>query len=146
MANYLLHAHDTDTHEKPPSRNPLVRFQRGFEAGFDKFRAGYRGLLDMALAHRGVFVAGFLAFVGASFLLVPFLGRNFFPAVDTGQILMHGRPQVGTRVEESSSQCADIQKASRRLIPADQLDTIVDNIGMPISGINMTYNNTGVIG
>ncbi len=78
MANYLLHAHDMDAHEKPPSRNPLVRFQRGFEAGFDKFRAGYRGLLDMALAHRGVFVAGFLAFVGASFLLVPFLGRNFF--------------------------------------------------------------------
>ncbi len=146
MANYLLHAHDTDAHEKPPSRNPLVRFQRGFEAGFDKFRAGYRGLLDMALAHRGVFVAGFLAFVGASFLLVPFLGRNFFPAVDTGQILMHVRTQVGTRVEESSSQFADIQKAIRRLIPPDQLDTIVDNIGMPISGINMTYNNTGVIG
>lgn len=140
MANYLLHAHDTDAHEKPPSRNPLVRFQRGFEAGFDKFRAGYRGLLDMALAHRGVFVAGFLAFVGASFLLVPFLGRNFFPAVDTGQILMHVRTQVGTRVEESSSQFADIQKAIRRLIPPDQLDTIVDNIGMPISGINMTYN------
>lgn len=146
MANYLLHAHDTEAHEKPPSRNPLVRFQRGFEAGFDKFRAGYRGLLEMALAHRAVFVGGFLAFVGASFLLTPFLGRNFFPAVDTGQILMHVRTQVGTRVEESSSQFAEIQKAIRKLIPASQLDTIVDNIGMPISGINMTYNNTGVIG
>ncbi|WP_315832115.1 efflux RND transporter permease subunit [Bradyrhizobium prioriisuperbiae] len=146
MANYLLRAHDTDAHDKPPSRNPLVRFQRGFEAGFEKFRAGYRGLLEMALAHRAVFVGGFLAFVGVSFLLTPFLGRNFFPAVDTGQILMHVRTQVGTRVEESSSQFADITKAIRKLIPASQLDTIVDNIGMPISGINMTYNNTGVIG
>lgn len=146
MANYLLHAHDTHENGKPPSRNPLVRFQRGFEAGFERFRAGYKGLLEMALVHRGVFVVGFLAFVAASFLLTPFLGRNFFPAVDTGQILMHVRAQVGTRVEESASQFADIQKAIRKLIPSDQLETIVDNIGMPISGINMTYNNTGVIG
>jgi multidrug efflux pump subunit AcrB len=148
MANYLLRPHDQheEGHVAAPSRNPLVRFQRGFEAGFEKFRAGYRGLLELVLVHRGVFVVGFLAFIAASFLLTPFLGRNFFPAVDTGQILMHARTQVGTRVEESASQFADIQKAIRRLIPADQLDTIVDNIGMPISGINMTYNNTGVIG
>jgi multidrug efflux pump subunit AcrB len=147
MANYLLRAHDL-RHDAnaAPSRNPLVRFQRGFEAGFEAFRNGYRGLLADVLTHRGVFAAGFLAFVAASFLLTPFLGRNFFPAVDTGQILMHVRTQVGTRVEESASQFADIQKAIRRLIPSDQLDTLVDNIGMPISGINMTYNNTGVIG
>ena len=88
----------------------------------------------------------FLAFVAASFLLVPFLGRNFFPSVDTGQILMHVRGQVGTRVEESSNQFAEIQKTVRRLIPPDELATMVDNIGMPISGINMAYNNTGVIG
>jgi multidrug efflux pump subunit AcrB len=147
MANYLLKAHDVHHgEERAPSRNPLVRFQRGFEARFEKIRAGYRDLLVMALGRRGVFVAGFLVFVAASFLLTPFLGRNFFPSVDTGQILMHVRTQVGTRVEESASQFADIQKAIRKLIPADQLDTIVDNIGMPISGINMTYNNTGVIG
>src|SRR5438876_11847661 len=100
MANYLLQPH---THHEggspPPSRNPLVRFQRGFEARFERIRGGYRGLLAMALAHRPTFVIGFLGFVVVSFLLVPFLGRNFFPAVDAGNILMHVRTQVGTRVE-----------------------------------------------
>lgn len=146
MAKYLLSAHDLHHGEAPRSRNPLVRFQRAFEAGFERVRTGYRGLLTMALAHRGVFVAGFAGFVAVSFLLTPFLGRNFFPAVDTGQILMHVRSQVGTRVEETAAQFADIQKAIRALIPPTQLDTVVDNIGMPISGINLTYNNTGVIG
>ena len=145
MARYLLHPHEGGDHHAP-SRNPLVRFQRGFEAGFERFRSGYRRQLSMALRHPGVFAGGFMAFVVASFLLSPYLGRNFFPSVDTGQILMHVRAQVGTRVEETSSQFADIQKVIRRLIPADQLDAIVDNIGVPISGINMTYNNTGVIG
>jgi multidrug efflux pump subunit AcrB len=148
MANYLLKPQDAHAEgdAKPRSRNPLVRFQRGFEARFEKIRAGYRDLLGVVLRHRPVFVISFLAFVAASFLLVPFLGRNFFPSVDTGQILMHVRAQVGTRVEESSNQFADIQKAVRRLVPADELATMVDNIGMPISGINMAYNNTGVIG
>jgi multidrug efflux pump subunit AcrB len=148
MANYFLKPHSAhgEAHDTPPPRNPLLRFQRGFEARFEKIRAGYRGLLAGALRHRPAFVISFLAFVAASFLLVPFLGRNFFPSVDTGQILMHVRAQVGTRVEESSNQFAEIQKAIRRLIPPDELATIVDNIGMPISGINMAYNNTGVIG
>jgi multidrug efflux pump subunit AcrB len=145
MARYLLHAHE-ETGHLPPSRNPLVRFQRGFEAGFERFRTGYRDVLSMALAHRRMFAVVFLGFVAGSFLLVPYLGRNFFPVVDTGQILMHVRTQVGTRVEQTASQFADIQKTIRGLIPPDQLDTIVDNIGVPISGINMTYNNTGVIG
>jgi len=150
MAKYMLHAHPHDEHGNPipppPSRNPLVRFQRGFEAAFERARAGYANLLEMALGHRAVFVAGFLAFVAVSFLLVPFLGRNFFPAVDTGQILLHVRNQVGTRVEETANRLADIQKVIRQIIPPDQIETIADNIGMPISGINMTYNNTGVIG
>ncbi len=92
-----------------------------------------------------MFVIGFLCVVGASFALVPFLGRNFFPAVDAGNILMHVRTQVGTRVEETANQLADVQKAIRKLIPGE-IETLTDNIGMPISGINMTYNNTGVIG
>lgn len=149
LANYLLHAHNVHEERQaaaPRSRNPLVRFQRGFETRFENVRGGYRGVLIMALRHRALFVTGFMAFVAASFLLVPLLGRNFFPAVDTGQILMHVRTQVGTRVEESASQFADIQRAIRRLIPPDELGTMVDNIGMPVSGINMTYNNTGVIG
>jgi multidrug efflux pump subunit AcrB len=147
MAKYLLHPHVHHAEgEQPRSRNPLVRFQRGFEAGFERFRAGYSDLLALALAHRPTFVIGFLGFVGLSFLLVPYLGQNFFPSVDAGQILMHVRTQVGTRVEESANQFAEVQKVIRKIIPSDQIETIADNIGMPISGINMTYNNTGVTG
>jgi multidrug efflux pump subunit AcrB len=147
MAMYLLKPHQ---HEHgavlPPTRNPLVWFQRGFEARFESFRSGYRDLLTLALRHRPTFVIGFLAFIGASFVLVPYLGQNFFPSVDAGQVLMHVRTQVGTRLEESANQFADIQKAIRKIIPPDQIETMTDNIGMPISGINMTYNNTGVMG
>jgi multidrug efflux pump subunit AcrB len=150
MAKYLLHKHARDEHgepsEKPRTRNPLLMFQRGFEARFEKFRAGYHALLEMALGHRRMFVMCFLGFVGLSFLLVPFLGRNFFPSVDTGQILIHVRTQIGTRVEETANRLADIQKVIRQVIPSEQIETMADNIGMPISGINLTYNNTGVIG
>ncbi len=148
MAKYLLqpHMHHAEGEGPPPSRNPLVRFQRGFEAQFQRIRNGYRDLLSLAMQGRAIFAIGFLAFVGASFLLVPFIGRNFFPLVDTGSILMHVRTQIGTRVEESANQFADVQKAIRKIIPSAEIDTLADNIGMPISGINMTYNNTGVIG
>jgi multidrug efflux pump subunit AcrB len=152
MANYLLHPHAPHTgmhgHDGPlpPSRNPLVRFQRAFEAGFERVRAVYFELLTLAIGHRKVFVTGFLVFVFASFALAPFLGRDFFPAVDAGQILIHARAQVGTRVEETANRFADIEKAIRQIIPPDQLDTMVDNIGFPVSGINMAYNNTGTIG
>ncbi|MGC2178632.1 MAG: efflux RND transporter permease subunit [Bradyrhizobium sp.] len=147
MAMYLLKPHQ---HEHgaalPPTRNPLVWFQRGFEARFERFRNGYRDLLMLALRHRPTFVIGFLGFIAASFVMVPYLGQNFFPSVDAGQILMHVRLQVGTRLEESANQFTDIEKAIRKIIPPDQIETMADNIGMPISGINMTYNNTGVMG
>jgi multidrug efflux pump subunit AcrB len=148
MAKYLLqpHLHRAEGEVRPASRNPLVKFQRGFEARFERVRAGYRDLLSLAMQRRPVFVIGFLGLVGVSFLLVPYLGRNFFPAVDAGAILMHVRTQVGTRVEESANQFADVQKAIRKIIPPAEIETLADNIGMPISGINMTYNNTGVIG
>jgi multidrug efflux pump subunit AcrB len=152
LANYLLkpHAPHTDMHgldgPLPRSRNPLVRFQRGFEARFERFRLGYRELLMMAMSRRPLFVTGFLLFVVASFALAPFLGRDFFPTVDAGQILMHARLRVGTRVEESANQFAEIQKAIRAIIPPHELATVVDNIGLPVSGINMTYNATGTIG
>ena len=152
MANYLLkpHAPHTDMHglngPLPRSRNPLVRLQRGFEAAFERFRLGYRELLTLALSRRPVFVLGFLGVVVASFALTPFLGRDFFPTVDAGQILMHARVRVGTRVEETANQFADIQKAIRQIIPAKDIATMVDNIGFPVSGINMTYSGTGTIG
>jgi multidrug efflux pump subunit AcrB len=146
MAKYLLQQHEHHEGGPPPSRNPLVWFQRGFEHRFEQIRAGYRDLLMFALRARAVFVIGFLCFIASSFLLVPYIGRNFFPAVDTGSILMHVRTQVGTRIEETANQFADVQKVIRKIIPASEIETLADNIGMPISGINMTYNNTGVIG
>ena len=144
LAKYLLHKHEHD--HGPPSRNPLIRFQRGFERGFERLRHGYQSTLTAALSRRGAFVILFLAFIGASLTLVPSLGRNFFPFVDAGQILLHARAQVGTRVEDSSNLFARIEDAIREIIPPEELETIVDNVGMPVSGINMAYNNTGVLG
>ncbi|MGY3229029.1 CzcA family heavy metal efflux pump [Luteibacter sp. HA06] len=149
MAKYLLHPHSHDDPHgegKKPSRNPLVRFQRGFEKRFEAIRASYHGLLELALQHRKVFTIGFMAFVVLTFALVPMLGRNFFPAVDSGQILMHVRAPVGTRVEESARIFAQVTNSVRRIIPKEELGTIVDNMGLSSSGINNTYNNTGTIG
>ena len=106
----------------------------------------YRNLLARALAQRKVFLIGFVCVVGLSFGLLPFIGSNFFPAVDSGQLLMHVRVPVGTRVEETASHFARIEKAIRRVIPAEEITTLVDNIGLPPSNINLTYNNTGVMG
>ncbi|MDR3386321.1 MAG: efflux RND transporter permease subunit [Rudaea sp.] len=152
MAKYLLqkHAPHVDDHgnviDAPASNNPLVRFQRGFEARFIRMRAGYHDLLRLAIEHRKVFVAGFLTFVVASFLLLPFVGRNFFPKVDGGQILMHARAPIGTRVEETAARFAEVQKAIREIIPQDEMSAMVDNVGSYISSINTIYNNTGTIG
>ncbi|MDB6010079.1 MAG: transporter [Gammaproteobacteria bacterium] len=152
MAKYLLrvHAAHVDEHgnviEPPPSKNPLVRFQHAFEAGFVRLRAGYHDLLGLAIEHRKVFVAGFLGFVAVSFLLAPFLGRNFFPQVDGGQMLLHVRAPVGMRIEETAARFADVEKAIREVIPPNQVADIVDNIGTYLSSLNTIYNNTGTIG
>jgi multidrug efflux pump subunit AcrB len=148
MANYLLKPHRSHLEDgaRAASRNPLVRVQQAFEAGFEHVREGYHGVLELALGRRPAFIVGFLAFVAASFLLTPFLGRDFFPSVDTGQILMHARLRVGTRVEESAKQFAEIEAVIRTVIPPTELAALVDNVGMPVSGINLTYSNTGVIG
>jgi multidrug efflux pump subunit AcrB len=148
LASYLLRgqvqhgAHD----DAEPARNPLVRFQRGFEYRFEQVRSGYRDLLDVALGLRWIFVIGFLIVVAASFALVPFLGRNFFPTVDGGQIKLHLRAQTGTRIEETAKLCDEVERSVRQIIPPGELDNIVDNIGLPISGINMAYGNSGTIG
>lgn len=152
LAKYLLkpHAPHTDMHGNddalPPSRNPLVRFQRRFEHRFEQVREGYRELLTAALANRKRFLLGFAAVVALSFALVPFLGANFFPTVDSGQILMHVRVPVGTRVEETAVRFSRIEQAIREVIPGEEIDTMVDNIGLPPSPTNLTYNNTGVMG
>ncbi|CAD6555295.1 efflux RND transporter permease subunit [Paraburkholderia metrosideri] len=147
MAKFLLKQHVPGEHEhESTSAGPLGRFQRGFEARFEKVRAKYHGLLELALTHRRAFVTGFLGFVALSFALVPFLGRNFFPTVDAGQILMHVRAPVGVRVEKTAQIFANVEGAIRQIIPPDDLGTVVDNMGLPVSGINTAYNNTGTVG
>jgi multidrug efflux pump subunit AcrB len=153
LAKYLLRKHNTahdgqhdEVNEPPPSSNPLARLQRGFEQHFERLRNGYHGLLTLSIEHRGRFVAGFLGFVLASFLLAPFLGRNFFPQVDGGQILLHVRAPVGMRIEETADRFADVEKAIREVIPPAEVAAVADNIGTYISAINTIYNNTGTIG
>ena len=154
MASYLMrghhggaaHAHSDAATAVPRSRNPLRRFQQGFENRFTRIRDSYRSLLLLALGRPKTFIAGFLACVLLSFGLWPFLGENFFPTVDSGQILMHIRAQPGTRIEETARLFDLVEQTIRSTIPPDQLDTIVDNIGLPFSGINMAYQNTGTIG
>jgi multidrug efflux pump subunit AcrB len=154
MAMYLLKPHDTEqlgyeaAHgaSETQSRNPFSRFQRRFETGFGRMREGYRDLLTMAMGTRRIFVIGFLVVVGLSFCLAPFLGSNFFPSVDAGQMTLHVRAPVGTRLEESSLEFSRIETEIRKVIPADELTSIVDSIGIPNSAINMVYNNSGVIG
>jgi multidrug efflux pump subunit AcrB len=152
MAKYLLRTHvaHVDEHGNvigpPPSKNPLVRFQRGFEALFVRLRAGYHDLLALAVEHRRLFVGGFLGVIAVSFLLAPFLGRNFFPQVDGGQLLLHVRAPVGMRIEETAARFTEVEKAIREVIPPAEVTAIVDNIGTYLSSINTIYNNTGTIG
>jgi multidrug efflux pump subunit AcrB len=125
---------------------PLVRFQQGFERGFDRFRERYRHLLGRVLAHRSAFGATFLAFCVASLLLLPFLGRDFFPSVDAGIFRLHVRAHTGTRIEETAVLVDHVENAIRREVPATELQGIIDNIGLPISGINLSYSDSGVAG
>ncbi|WP_285020908.1 efflux RND transporter permease subunit [Novosphingobium sp. fls2-241-R2A-195] len=151
MAMYLLkpHAPHGENHHnagEPGSRNVFVRFQRGFEARFEKVRAVYISLLRRALGSSKGFMIGFLAIVLVSFGLMPFLGSNFFPAVDSGQIAMHVRLPAGTRIETSASRFEAITSEIRRIVPAEQLGTVTDNIGLPVSPLNTIYSNSGTIG
>jgi CzcA family heavy metal efflux pump len=151
LAMYLLkpHApHGENPHNAgtPDSQNPLVRFQRGFEARFEKLRDGYLGLLHRALNGQKAFMMGFLAVVVVSFGLMPFLGSNFFPTVDSGQIAMHVRVPVGTRIDETALRFQRIAAEVRKVVPKSELGSITDNIGLPVSSINTVYNNSGTIG
>jgi multidrug efflux pump subunit AcrB len=159
LANYLLRRQVLEAHEAhtdtggstdpitaKPSRNPLVRFQQGFERHFEAIRSAYSGLLHLGLHHRGKLIAGFVGFTLLSFALAPYLGQDFFPSVDGGQIKMHVRAQTGTRIEETTKLADRIGEAIHKIIPTDELDGIVDNIGLSVSGINMAYSNSGTIG
>ena len=124
----------------------FAHFQHGFERRFAAVRDSYRGVLAMALRARRPFVLGFLGFVVASFLLAPFLGANFFPQVDSGSMTLHVRAPVGTRIEETAALFDHVEDAIRQAIPASELTSLVDNIGLPVSGINRAYLNDGGVG
>ncbi|PRC93252.1 efflux RND transporter permease subunit [Solimicrobium silvestre] len=147
MANYLLRPQGRPEHGvSVPTRNLLILFQRAFEKLFIKLRQGYKELLMVALSFRLIFILGFLGFVFVSFLLLPWLGQNFFPTVDAGQIKLHIRAQTGTRLEETTRLCDLIEQEIKNQIPSSEITNIVDNIGLPISGINLSYSNSSPIG
>ncbi len=147
MAHFLLagqtvhHGHDAP----PPTRNPFTLFQRGFERRFEAARGFYRRLLRTALAARGKFVLLFLFLVFASFGLAPFLGQNFFPTVESTQLKLHVRAPTGTRIQQTAALCDRVEEAIHENLPPGAVRTIVDNIGLPISGINLAYGNSGTV-
>ena len=124
----------------------LQRVYRAFDRQFERVRGAYTVTLSGLLQKRGVFGVAFLAFCLLSCGLYPFLGRDFFPTVDAGQIRLHLRAATGTRIEETARIADDVEAAIRELIPKDQLETILDNLGVPNSGINLSYSNAGTIG
>src|SRR6266436_1074765 len=140
------HKEHTNAARVSPWIRPLVRFQQGFESAFDRFRQGYHKLLGVILGRRALFAGGFLAFSAASWLLVPFLGQDFFPSVDAGTFRLHVRAHTGTRIEETAVLIDHVEERIRREIPAAELQGIIDNIGIPISGINLSYNDSGTAG
>ena len=142
LAMYLLRAKE---HSKR-TRNPLVLFQRAFERGFERLRASYQGILTTFVYRRFVFVPVFLLICLSALLLIRFLGQDFFPTSDTGQFKLHIRAKTGTRIEEVARQSDLVDAAIRREIPKNELETIIDNIGLPYSQMNLSYSNSGQIG
>ena len=134
-------------HAKGPVQNPgvFLRFQRGFNRGFSRFREGYKGLLVRSLDGRWVFIVAFSAVSFGSLGLIGFLGRDFFPSIKSGEIDMHIRTPVGTRLEDASK-IAVLVNGSIREILKGEVSNLLDNCGLPVSGINEAYNSTGTIG
>ena len=130
-------------HEPATPKTIFGRISQGFESGFTKFREGYRDLLSICLRHPKITVVSVLLFALASLTLFPFLGENFFPNVDAGRFDMHIRMKAGTRVEETARSADLIENMLKRIIPAGQLEGIIDNLGIPYSGINLSYNTSG---
>jgi multidrug efflux pump subunit AcrB len=144
--NVQIHGEPQDDSHSPLLFRPFIKLQRGFETGFDKFRQGYREILAGCFEHRGTFALGFLILCVASWLLVAALGHDFFPSVDAGQFLLHVRARTGTRIEETERLTDRVNQAIHQEIPQRELGGILDNIGIPNSSINLSYNTSGVIG
>ena len=143
LVMFIMRGHE---HRSEAPRSFLGRFQRGFERKFEDFRRGYEQLLETTLEHRGIFVLCFLAFCLLSLGLFMFLGQDFFPQVDAGLLRLHVRARPGLRVEETARLVDQIEAALHQEIPNGELQTILDNIGLPNSGINQSYSSNGTIG
>ncbi|MGB8835054.1 MAG: efflux RND transporter permease subunit [Candidatus Sulfotelmatobacter sp.] len=143
LVMYIMRGHE---HREEAPKSFLGRFQRGFERKFEDFRRSYEALLETTLDHRGIFVACFLVFCLLSLGLFFFLGEDFFPQVDAGLLRLHVRARPGLRVEETARLCDEVENALRQEIPHGQLQTVLDNIGLPNSGINQSYSSNGTIG
>ncbi len=148
MAKYMLREHDdAEIQRRRISHNPLVQFQIAFEAGFERMRNIYLRLLTLCVDHARVFLVSFLAvMVGSIALLTPWLGEDFFPSVDSGQFKIHVRDHTGTRIEDTAALCDRVENTIRTVIPPNQIVTVVDNIGLPYSALNMSYSNSDPIG
>ena len=146
MAKYLLRSQKPGQ-EHVEGRNPLVRLQRRFETGFDGFREAYHRLLERCLHHRRTFLLCFLAAcLGSLALIFPWLGQDFFPSLDAGSFKLHVRGPTGMRIEDTAFLCDLIENAIRHEIPAAEIQNIIDNIGLPYSGINLSYSNSAPVG
>jgi CzcA family heavy metal efflux pump len=143
LAMYLLKEHQDAAKS---SSNPFVRFQRAFERAFTNLRDSYQSLFERLVQHRRVFIPAFLLACLAVFLLVPWLGQDFFPSTDSGQFILHLRAKTGTRIEETAKLSDEVETAIRRAIPERELDSIADNIGLPYSAINYMHSTSGLIG
>jgi CzcA family heavy metal efflux pump len=148
MARYLLvEQTEEERREKTEkSRNPLVRMQAKFETGFERFRERYHGLLGASIRHRKLFVICFLSGCVLSFALIPLVGRDFFPSVDSGEFKLHLRAPTGTRIEDVAALCDRVENEIRMEIPSGELVTILDNIGLPYSNLNLSYSTSAPIG
>jgi CzcA family heavy metal efflux pump len=143
LVMYIMRGHE---HRAQDPKSFFGRFQRGFERKFEDFRLAYEALLETTIEHRGLFVTGFLIFCVLSLGWYVFLGQDFFPQVDAGLLRLHVRGRPGLRVEETARLCDQVEAALREEIPAGQLQTVLDNIGLPNSGINQSYSSNGTIG
>ncbi len=148
MARYLLHEHDeAEAEKRHHSRNPFIRFQLAFESRFEKIRVGYLRFLTLAVDHAALFLVLFILFsVVSAGGLAFFLGEDFFPSVDSGSFKIHVRAHTGTRIEETAALCDHIDATIRQNIPSSELVDIIDNIGLPYSGLNLAYSTSAPIG
>ena len=147
LANYWLPKYTPPSEQDPHQSRFFGRFHQGFEHRFEQLRQHYHDNLVIALENRRIFIIGFLTFLVISIaVLFPWLGSDFFPTVDAGQIKLHIRARVGTRVEETARYVGQIDRIIKDIIPAQDLDGIIDNVGLPVSGINLTYSNSAPVG